>query len=381
MLKENAVPCNRVAIATLLLAVSVKVLAQNVGQCDAALAPTIEKAASDYALAQSYMYVNAALEYDKLKRSSAEERGTSASYKFFGAEYNESKSSSEFQEKIRDRLKRENFSMSESESRSSYRRYLSGPQLSAWSSCVQSVTRGGAVILLAESVSSSAFPIRVRWYPPAGVGTGTLVIRIRNGTIDDTNHLQVQLQGATEKAFIVEPDTSTRQIVLTAEIMGTADTLALPRAFPPAEPPKPSVIGAKPKTRMQITVPAADFVRPLNVALGGPNNTYGADVLLNGPPYNDRPNRAEFEFNASAGGTYLLKVEYAAADARPVRILLNGEVVIAEALGSPTGCWTTDCQRVLNQGRLTLREGINVLRVERGSVFPHIRKFVFEPMD
>lgn len=374
-------PSLRTAIATLLLAASANLAAQDLSQCDAALAPTIEKAASDYALAQSYMYVNAAHEYDKLKRSSAEERGASASYKFFGAEYNDSKSSSEFHEKVRDRLKRENFSMSESESRSSYRRYLSGAQLSAWSSCVQSLTRGGAVILLAESVSNSAFPIRVRWYPPAGVGTGTLVVRIRNGTIDDRNQLQIQLQGTTEKAFIVEPDASTRQIVLTAEILGTADTLALPRAFPRADPPKLSVITAKPKAKTPITIPAADYVRPLNVALGGPNNTYGADVLLNGPPYNDRPNRADYEFNASAGGTYLLKVEYAAADARPVRILLNGDVAIADALGSPTGCWTTNCQRLLNQGRVTLREGLNVLRVERASVFPHLRKFVFEPVD
>lgn len=371
----------RTAIATLLGVMAANAEAQDVSQCDAALAPSIEKAASDYALAQSYMYVNAAHEYDKLKRSSAEERGASASFKFFGAEYNESKSSSEFQEKVRDRLRRENFSMSESESRSSYRRYLSGAQLSAWSSCVQSVTKGGAVILLAESVSSSAFPIRVRWYPPAGVGTGTLVVRIRNGAIEGSNQVEVQLQGASEKAFIVEPDASIRQIVLTAEILGSADVLALPRAFPRAEAPRSLAPVEKPKAKTLITVAAAEFVRPLNVALGGLNNTYGADVLLNGPPYNDRPNRADYEFNASAGGTYLLKVEYAAAAERPVRISLNGEVAIADALGSPTGCWTTNCQRLLNQGRVILREGLNVLRVESASVFPHLRKFVFEPVD
>lgn len=374
-------PSLRTVFATVLIAISANVKAQDVSQCEAALAPTIEKAASDYALAQSYMYVNAAHEYDKLKRSSAEDRGATASYNFFGAEYNDSKSSSEFQEKVRDRLRRERFTMSESESRSSYRRYLSGAQLSAWSSCVQSVTRGGAVILLAESVSDSAFPVRVRWYPPAGIGSGTLVVRIRNGAIDDRNELQVQVQGASEKAFIVEPDTSTRQIVLTAEILGSADVLALPRAFPRAEPAKLPAPLEKRKVKSQISFAAADFVRPVNVALGGPNNMYGADVLLNGPPYNDRENGADYEFNASAAGTYLLKVEYAAAHARPVRILLNGDLAIVDALGAPTGCWTTDCQRLLHQGRVVLREGLNLLRVERAGVFPHIRKFILEPVD
>lgn len=371
----------RITLAILLFTASVNASAQDISQCDAALAPTIEMATSDYALAQSYMYVNAAHEYDKLKHSSAEERGASASYKFFSAEYNDSKSSSEFQEKVRDRLSRENFSMQESESRSSYRRHLSGTQLSAWSSCVQSVTKGGAVILIAESVSNSAFPVRVRWYPPAGIGSGNLIVHIQNGTIEGANQVQVQLQGASEKPFIVVPDSSTQQIVLTAEILGSADTLALPRAFPRAEPPELPILAPKPKVKSQITIAAADFLRPLNVALGGPNNVYGADVLLNGPPYNDRPNRADYEFNAAAAGTYMLKVEYAAAEVRSVTILLNGDVAISDALGTPTGCWTTNCQRLLNQGRVTLREGLNILRVERASVFPHLRKFVFEPVE
>ncbi len=356
--------------------------AQDVQQCDAALAPTIERAASDYALAQSYMYVNAVQEYDKLKKSSAAERGASASYKFFSAEYNDSKSASEFQEKIRSRLVQENYSMQESESRSSYRRFLSGPQLLAWSECVRSVSKGGALIMNAESVSDSAFPIRVRWYPQAGVGTGTLLLKLKNATIDDKNEISVLLNGVSEKPFIVVPDPSTNQVVLTAEIVGAADVLALPRKFPAAvPPPKVQLVATAPKAKTKIQIPASDFVRPENVALGGPNNIYGPNVLLNGPPYNDRPNAAEFDFTASAAGTYLLKIEYAAATARPVTVSLNKVVAIPNAMNAPTGCWEVSCQLLLNQGNVTLREGANTLRVHRGSVFPHIRTFVFEPVE
>lgn len=365
----------KTAIVVALIVAAASAAAQDVRQCDGSLSPTIDQSVSDYSIAQSYMYVNAAQEYDKLKKSTSEERGASASYKFFGAEYSDSKSASEFQEKVRNRLTQEGFSMQESEARSSYRRYLSSAQLAAWSSCVQAVTKGGAIILIAESVSSSAFPIRAKWYPPGGVGSGTLVINVRNALIDGANRVQVQLQGATEKPFIVEPDNSTRQIVLTAEILGAADTLALPRQFARRSAP---VIAAP---RTTLTVRAADFLRPLNVALGGPGNVYGSDVLLNGPPYGAAVNRADFEFVAARGGSYMLKVEYAAAVSRPVRVILNSQEVMANALNAATGCWELTCQQVLNQGRVTLRDGLNVLRIERQDVFPHLRRFIFEPVD
>ncbi len=128
-----------------------------------------------------------------------------------------------------------------------------------------------------------------------------------------------------------------------------------------------------------IIIAATEFLRPLNVALGGPNNMYGADVLLNAPPYKNVPNRADFEFIVNVAGIYLLQVEYAAKDSRPVQILLNGEIAIPNALAAPTGCWTINCQHLFNQGRVTLKEGLNVLRVERESYFPHLRKFVFIP--
>jgi hypothetical protein len=350
----------------------------NAARCDAALVPTIENATSDYALAQSYMYVNAVYEYDQLKRMSTEGKNISAVYKLFGAEYSSSKNSSEFQIKVRDRLTRESYAMHESESRASYRRYLSEGQLSAWSSCVQAVAGSGAVILTAESVSESAFPVRVKWYPQVGVGTETLLVKIQNATIDGSHQAQVQLQGVSVVPFIVVPDSSKHKIVITVEIRGAADTLTLPRIFPDAKPPTP--VDPLPEHRT-ITITASAFLRPLNVALGGPRNIYGADVLLNGPPYHNVPNRVEYEFTASSAGTYLLKVEYAALVARPVRVSLNGEVAVEGALASPTGCWTINCQRLLNQGRVSLRKGFNVLRVERAGAFPHLRTFVFEPVE
>ncbi len=149
-----------------------------------------------------------------------------------------------------------------------------------------------------------------------------------------------------------------------------------------APPPKPTPTARAEEEREVIVVQATEFLRGLNVAVGGPPSTdWGSDVLLNAPDYRYRPNAAEFEFNAKKSGTYRLKAEYAAAEARPVRILLNGSLALSNALGSPTGCWEQRCQTVLYQGQVVLKLGRNVMRVERDNVFPHIRGFVFESLN
>jgi hypothetical protein len=149
-----------------------------------------------------------------------------------------------------------------------------------------------------------------------------------------------------------------------------------------APPSRPALRARAEEEREVIVVRATDFLRGLDVAVGGPPNTdWGSDVLLNAPDYRYRPNAAEFDFNARKGRTDRLKAEYAAAQARPVRILVNGSLALSNALGSPTGCWEQGCQKLLYQGQVVLKPGRNVMRVERDNVFPHIRRFVFESLN
>lgn len=397
--------CFALALSTA-MSLSVPCAAESVSACDTALAPTIESASLDYGSVQAYMSLNAAKEYDRLQKASASERAASASYKFFGAEYSDSKSSSEFEQRVRERLTKENFHFNENLSKASYRQYLSEAQLNAWSKCVQSVTGSGAVLVYAASVGADGFPIKVKWIPQTGVGSGQLRLRIARGKIDGQTEIRTELNGASERAFIVVPDKTTKNntepsIVLTAEIRGVSDIMVLPLAF---ERPKrwdvcPNLPGAQdqipqgmlkdnkgncvsPDPRAMIAVPASSFVRPRDVALGGPNNSYGVDVLLNAAPYGARPNAAEWEFSSKGGGWYRLKFEYAAAAPRPCRVWINGEVVAQQAMAQPTGCWEQQCQTIVDPNlRIRLRDGINIMRVERDDVFPHIRRFWFEPVD
>jgi hypothetical protein len=131
-----------------------------------------------------------------------------------------------------------------------------------------------------------------------------------------------------------------------------------------------------------ILLPASsvDLKRSRDIEVGGSlAGQYGANVLHNAPPYGPRPNAAEWAFFAPAAGRYRLDIEFAAQEARPVRILINGKAVRADALNETTGGWSEANQRFSTQGFYDLRTGENRIRLERSNVFPHIRALRFVP--
>ncbi|MER9965061.1 DUF4157 domain-containing protein [Mesorhizobium sp. M0045] len=114
---------------------------------------------------------------------------------------------------------------------------------------------------------------------------------------------------------------------------------------------------------------------------GGLAANYGKDVLHNMPPYgNDRPNAANFNFRVPVAGRYELNIEYAAAQSRPVSIIINGQTVAGVALSDTTGGWEIDQQTWHDLFGVNLNAGQNTIRIERPHVFPHIRTIAFQPI-
>ena len=126
-----------------------------------------------------------------------------------------------------------------------------------------------------------------------------------------------------------------------------------------------------------IELPATSFVRGENVALSA--NGYGADTLMNAPPYQSVTNAAEWDFAVPATGSYELFAEYAAAESRPVTISFNGSVKFGVALSTVTGGWFPANRQVLSQGVVQLTAGLATMRVSRADVFPHIKAFRLVP--
>ena len=103
----------------------------------------------------------------------------------------------------------------------------------------------------------------------------------------------------------------------------------------------------------------------------------GIGVIINAGPL---PNFAEYDLEVPKAGVYQLAVRYAAADPRPVRVLVNGRLVAGEACGEKTGGWNPDAQKWAAEAVIALPAGKVVVRFERAGPIPHLDRFSLLPM-
>ena len=96
-------------------------------------------------------------------------------------------------------------------------------------------------------------------------------------------------------------------------------------------------------------------------------------VIVTGPV----PVSAEWEIRVPAAGRYQVEIRYAAEEARPVSLVINGKTVHENAASGVTGSWMPDSQRWEVQGRYTFTAGVNTLKIERtNGPLPHISKLL-----
>jgi len=102
----------------------------------------------------------------------------------------------------------------------------------------------------------------------------------------------------------------------------------------------------------------------------------GIGVILNGGPI---PNFAEYDVSIPADRLQRLELRFAAAEARPVRVFLDGKLIRADAANQATGSWNPDGQRWEMVALLPLKSGNHTLRLERDGPFPHIDRLLIAP--
>ena len=88
------------------------------------------------------------------------------------------------------------------------------------------------------------------------------------------------------------------------------------------------------------------------------------------------PNIAEYEVEIPEAGRYQVELRYAAAAARPVQLLINGNLVNDSAAGEVTGSWYPKSQQWKVEGIYQFKAGLNRVRLESKKVFPHIDKLL-----
>ncbi|MBI3865547.1 MAG: DUF1553 domain-containing protein [Planctomycetia bacterium] len=134
-------------------------------------------------------------------------------------------------------------------------------------------------------------------------------------------------------------------------------------------------IGADPATireRAAQVVEAEEFARG-NVLKVTTGYGEGIGVLVN---KGELPNFTEYDVPLNAEGVYQLEIRYAAAGARPIKLIINDELVKSDAAGRVTGSWNPDTQTWEIAGLFPLKAGNNVVRLECAGPFPHIDKLL-----
>jgi hypothetical protein len=116
-----------------------------------------------------------------------------------------------------------------------------------------------------------------------------------------------------------------------------------------------------------ITIDKTNYVRAVNVA---PNPLYGG--LLTNTLGNDasQENAVTFAFDAPYDADYLLEVDYASSQNRPVMIYFNGALVSRNALVGQTSSWTS-LERA-GVSRVHVTKGQNLLIIQRKGAIPHL---------
>ncbi|MBC8353543.1 MAG: DUF1553 domain-containing protein [Planctomycetes bacterium] len=102
---------------------------------------------------------------------------------------------------------------------------------------------------------------------------------------------------------------------------------------------------------------------------------YGEGIGIIGGP--GGLNEGEIDVEIPTDGTYHVACRYAAAEARPTKLLVNGRGINSKAIGEVTGTWHPDTQRWFLEGRARLAAGKCVVRLERDGPIPHIDKIMF----
>lgn len=123
----------------------------------------------------------------------------------------------------------------------------------------------------------------------------------------------------------------------------------------------------------QIHINVADFKSTsLNIAVDN-SATCRTGLVYNGPPYTDRPNKGEWDITVPTSGRYAISVEYSAEQSRPVSAAIDGSQFNSSALGGMNGTWCSNPTMTDIIGEVQLEIGSHIFKLERGSVFPHLK--------
>ncbi|WP_020468340.1 DUF1553 domain-containing protein [Zavarzinella formosa] len=102
----------------------------------------------------------------------------------------------------------------------------------------------------------------------------------------------------------------------------------------------------------------------------------GIGIIYSLKPEN---NKATLSLSVPKTGDYELELRYASLESRPIRISVNGKLVLKEAAKATTGGWNPEHQTWRAEGSIPLNQGKNTISIEGVGLLPHLDKIAVMP--
>ncbi|MGE4619303.1 MAG: DUF1553 domain-containing protein, partial [Planctomycetota bacterium] len=125
----------------------------------------------------------------------------------------------------------------------------------------------------------------------------------------------------------------------------------------------------------------SDVTQVSSTSLGENRSSYGSEQIPLLHSVNGGIQQATWKLQVPAPGRWSIDVRYAAKDKRPMRLLVNGELVEKTALANVTGGWTTTDLRWESQAQIELEAGPVEIRLEQDGVVPHLDRIRLVPAE
>jgi hypothetical protein len=129
---------------------------------------------------------------------------------------------------------------------------------------------------------------------------------------------------------------------------------------------------------IQLTIQAEKFNRGTVVADDG-SQGYGQGIGVIVTP--KAPAFVEYDLELTRTANYKVEIRYASGVPRPVRLLMDGQLVTDHAADMVTGGFLPDHQKWQEAAVLSLARGKHILRLESESIFPHIDQLKLSTTD
>ena len=225
----------------------------------------------------------------------------------------------------------------------------------------------GMAAILKSTKTMANFKVVAMWHERPVPGTEILAKRTQHGEALAQSKKQLEDRLKLEKNLLAA-DVAKNRRALDAAWKIRAQQQSGIQAKPimadgKAPPPKTILLEAEKFDR-------GNLVRDFTTYGPGIGVVYNAGTL---------PNVAEYDFQVHEEGIHQIEVRHAAAESRPVRLILDGQVVKGDAAGGVTGSWTPESQRWGLETRVLLVEGKHTLKVERDGPVPHLDKIALVP--